>query len=130
LSLRNKRRRLCAFASWREIGFLIQAAVLAKAQRRKGRKGEHPVVAPLNSQRPFVCLTFRENSCAFREYFFTPLKTQTKWTSRFDTPVENHYGSPRPIFSQPPQREVSSTNKITWSQSSQEAVCGLFAANY
>jgi hypothetical protein len=29
--------RLCAFAPLREIGFLIQAAVLAKAQRRKGR---------------------------------------------------------------------------------------------
>jgi hypothetical protein len=31
--------RLCAFASLREIGFLVQAAVLAKAQRRKGREG-------------------------------------------------------------------------------------------
>jgi hypothetical protein len=31
---------LCVFAPWREMGFLIQAAVLATAQRRKGRKGK------------------------------------------------------------------------------------------
>src|SRR5215475_10091301 len=31
--------RLCAFAPLREIGFLVQAAVLAKAPRRKGREG-------------------------------------------------------------------------------------------
>src|SRR5262245_9415002 len=30
---------LCDFALWREIGFPIQTAVLAKAQRRKGREG-------------------------------------------------------------------------------------------
>jgi hypothetical protein len=35
------------------MGFLIQAAVLAKAQRRKGRKGETPsTMAPFNSQKP------------------------------------------------------------------------------
>jgi len=34
------------------MGFLIQAAVLAKAQRRKGRKGETPTaMAPFNSQK-------------------------------------------------------------------------------
>jgi hypothetical protein len=37
LSLRNKWRELWAFAPSQEMGFLIQAAVLAKAQRRKGR---------------------------------------------------------------------------------------------
>jgi hypothetical protein len=42
LSLRNKWRRLRAFAPLRAMGFLIQAAVLAKAQRRKGRKEETP----------------------------------------------------------------------------------------
>jgi len=35
--------RLCAFAPVREMGLLIQAAVLAKAQRRKGREGEKNV---------------------------------------------------------------------------------------
>jgi hypothetical protein len=35
-SLRNKYLRLCAFAPLRELGFIIQAAVLAKAQRGKG----------------------------------------------------------------------------------------------
>jgi hypothetical protein len=35
---------LCAFASLREMSFLIQAAVLAKAQRRKGREGETPLL--------------------------------------------------------------------------------------
>jgi hypothetical protein len=35
------------------MGFLIQAAVLAKAQRRKGRQGETPTtMAPFNSQKP------------------------------------------------------------------------------
>jgi len=34
--LRNKRRH---FAPSREMGFLIQAAILAKAQRREGHKG-------------------------------------------------------------------------------------------
>jgi hypothetical protein len=43
--------RLCAFAPLREMGLLIQAAVLAKAQRRKGREGETPAtMATLNSQ--------------------------------------------------------------------------------
>jgi hypothetical protein len=41
-----------AVAPSREIGFLIQAAVLAKAQRRKGRRGETPTtMAPFNSQK-------------------------------------------------------------------------------
>jgi hypothetical protein len=45
--------RLCVFAPSREMGFLIQAAVLAKAQRRKGRQGETPTtMAPFNSQKP------------------------------------------------------------------------------
>jgi len=35
----NKVAPLRAFAPWREMRFLIQAAVLAKAQRRKRRKG-------------------------------------------------------------------------------------------
>jgi hypothetical protein len=35
-SLRSKFHRLCAFAPLRAMGFLIQATVLAKAQRRKG----------------------------------------------------------------------------------------------
>jgi hypothetical protein len=47
--LRNKKLRLCAFAPLREMGFLIQAVVLAKAQRRKG---ETPTMAPFNSQKP------------------------------------------------------------------------------
>jgi hypothetical protein len=47
--------RLCAFAPLRELGLLIQAAVLAKAQRRKGRKGKTTAMAPLNSQRSLVC---------------------------------------------------------------------------
>jgi hypothetical protein len=35
------------------MGFLIQAAVLAKAQRRKGREGETPTtVASFISQKP------------------------------------------------------------------------------
>jgi hypothetical protein len=38
---------LCAFAPLRELGFLLQAAVLAKAQRRKGRKGESSAMALL-----------------------------------------------------------------------------------
>jgi hypothetical protein len=38
----NKVQELCAFAPLREMGFLIRAAVLAKAQRRKGRKEETP----------------------------------------------------------------------------------------
>jgi hypothetical protein len=66
----------------------------------------------------------------FKNIFFTPPKLRTKRASRVDTPVENHYGSPRPIIPQPPQREVSSTNKIIGSQSGQTAVCGLFAANF
>jgi len=37
------------------MGFLIQAAVLAKAQRRKGRKWKTIVIAPLSSQRPSDC---------------------------------------------------------------------------
>jgi hypothetical protein len=43
---------LRALAPWREMGFLNQAAVLAKAQRRKGRKGKTTPMAPLNSKRP------------------------------------------------------------------------------
>jgi hypothetical protein len=38
---------LCALAPWREMGFLVQAAVLAKAQRRKGRKGEPSTFIPV-----------------------------------------------------------------------------------
>jgi hypothetical protein len=34
----------------REMGFLIQAAVLAKAQRRKGREGETPATTKLKSR--------------------------------------------------------------------------------
>jgi hypothetical protein len=35
------------------MGFLIQAAVLAKAKRRKGRQGETPTtMAPFISQKP------------------------------------------------------------------------------
>jgi hypothetical protein len=45
---------LRAFAPWREMGFLIQATVLAKAQRRKGRKGKTTAMAPLDSQQPLV----------------------------------------------------------------------------
>jgi hypothetical protein len=42
-----------AFAHLRAIGFLIQATVLAKPQRRKGRQGETPAtMAPFNSQKP------------------------------------------------------------------------------
>jgi hypothetical protein len=37
VSLRNKLHNLCVFAPLREMGFLIQAAVLAKAKKRKGR---------------------------------------------------------------------------------------------
>src|SRR5262245_54317425 len=48
---------LLAFAPWREIGFLIHAAVLAKAQRRKGREGKTTAMALLNSQRTLVCLS-------------------------------------------------------------------------
>jgi hypothetical protein len=40
------------FAPYRETGLLIQAAVLAKAQRRKGHKGESSTIVGLNSQRP------------------------------------------------------------------------------
>ena len=35
------------------MGFLIQAAFLAKAQRRKGRKGKISAIAPLNYQPPY-----------------------------------------------------------------------------
>src|SRR5262245_32596093 len=42
---------LCALAPWREMGFLLQSAVLVKAQRRKGRKRESSAMAPLNFQR-------------------------------------------------------------------------------
>jgi hypothetical protein len=38
---------LCALAPWREMSFLFHAAVLAKAQRRKGRKGEPFAMTPL-----------------------------------------------------------------------------------
>jgi hypothetical protein len=38
-TMRASLRVLCAFAPLREIGFLVWAAVLAKAQRRKGREG-------------------------------------------------------------------------------------------
>jgi hypothetical protein len=38
----SKFQRLCVFAPWRAIGFHIQAAILARAQRRKGHKGETP----------------------------------------------------------------------------------------
>src|SRR5262245_6464137 len=41
--------RLCAFA---RMSLLIQAVVLAKAQRRKGRKGKIMAMVGLNSQRP------------------------------------------------------------------------------
>src|SRR5499426_4679313 len=41
--------RLCALA---RMSLLIQAVVLAKAQRRKGRKGTIPAMVGLNSQRP------------------------------------------------------------------------------
>jgi hypothetical protein len=35
------------------MGFLFQAAVLAKAQRRKGREGEtRATMTPFNSQKP------------------------------------------------------------------------------
>jgi len=37
-------RSLRAFASSREMGFLIRAAVLAKAQRRKGSEGGTPLL--------------------------------------------------------------------------------------
>jgi hypothetical protein len=38
------------------MGFLIHAAVLAKAQRCKGRTGETPTtMAPFNSQKPLAC---------------------------------------------------------------------------
>jgi hypothetical protein len=52
---------LCALAPWREMGFLVQAAVLAKAQRRKGRKGEPSAMAPLNFQRSLVGATTRKS---------------------------------------------------------------------
>jgi len=42
MDIENLVQPLCAFAPLREMGFLIQAAVLAKAQRRKGREGEPP----------------------------------------------------------------------------------------
>ena len=41
--------RLCALA---RMSLLIQAMVLAKAQRRKGRKGKILAMVELNSQRP------------------------------------------------------------------------------
>jgi len=41
--------RLCALA---RMSLLIQAMVLAKAQRRKGRKGKILAMVGLNSQRP------------------------------------------------------------------------------
>jgi hypothetical protein len=40
---------LCALA---RMSLLIQAVVLAKAQRRKGRKGKILAMVGLNSQRP------------------------------------------------------------------------------
>jgi hypothetical protein len=41
------------FAPSREMGFVIQAAVLTKAQRRQGRQGETPTtMAPFNFQKP------------------------------------------------------------------------------
>src|SRR5262245_46423756 len=46
---------LRAFAPLREMGFRIQAAILAKTQRREGRKGETTAVAQLNSKRPSGC---------------------------------------------------------------------------
>jgi hypothetical protein len=48
-SLRNKWRHLCAFA---RNGLFIQAAVLAKAQRRKGKEGGALAMGLLNSQSP------------------------------------------------------------------------------
>src|SRR5215475_1569260 len=42
--------RLCAFA---RVSLLVQSVVLAKAQRRKGRKGKIIAMVVLNSQRPF-----------------------------------------------------------------------------
>jgi len=55
------------------MGFLIQAADLAKAQRRKGRQGETPTtMAPFNSQRPYgrqrklaLCEGFAERNPRF-----------------------------------------------------------------
>src|SRR5262245_8954254 len=44
--------RLCALA---RMSLLIQAVVLAKAQRRKGRKGKILAMVGLSSQRPLVC---------------------------------------------------------------------------
>src|SRR5215510_8622901 len=51
--------RLCALA---RMSLLIQAVVLAKAQRRKGRKGKILAMVGLNSQRPS---THGERDCFF-----------------------------------------------------------------
>jgi hypothetical protein len=83
-------RRLCALASK---GLPYQAAVLAKAQRRKGRQGETPTtMAPFNSQKPsthgvagfFPSRRRRFNSAVARaawEYFTTVLWVETKFMS-------------------------------------------------
>src|SRR5262245_18926815 len=52
--------RLCALA---RMSLLIQAVVLAKAQRRKGRKGKILVMVGLNTQRP--------STHGGSEFFFT-----------------------------------------------------------
>jgi hypothetical protein len=51
---------LCAFAPWRETGLPIQTAVLAKAPRRKGRKGKPSTMIELYS------LNFAENFPGFK----------------------------------------------------------------
>jgi hypothetical protein len=52
---------LRAFAPLREMGFLIQATVLAKAQRRKSRKGKTTALAPLHDTRRNT--KFPQNCC-------------------------------------------------------------------